>query len=96
MKAIATRRSILKGVAAAAGSAAIGAPGLLLAQTQPIKIGVTNALSGPNALYGESNVMGQRLVVAQYNKAGGVLGAAGGAGGARRPRADRARHGHRP
>ena len=74
MKAIATRRSILKGVAAAAGSAAIGAPGLLLAQTQPIKIGVTNALSGPNALYGESNVMGQRLVVAQYNKAGGVLG----------------------
>ena len=74
MNANAGRRRLLKGAAAAAGTVAVGAPGLLLAQTQPIKIGVTNALSGPNALYGESNVMGQKLVVAQYNKAGGVLG----------------------
>ena len=68
------RRKLLKGAAAAAGTAAIGAPGLLLAQTQPIRIGITNALSGPNALYGEPNVMGQRIAVNQYNKAGGILG----------------------
>ena len=74
MNASTSRRSILKGAAAAAGTVAVGAPGLLLAQTQPIKIGITNALSGPNALYGEPNVIGQRIAVAQYNKAGGIMG----------------------
>jgi branched-chain amino acid transport system substrate-binding protein len=74
MKVSAGRRNVLKGAAAVAGTAAIGAPGLLLAQNQPIKIGITNALSGPNAIYGEPNVAGQRIAVAQVNKAGGLLG----------------------
>ena len=74
MKANNGRRSLLKGIGAVAGGATLGLPSLAFAQTGPIRIGVTNALSGPNALYGESNVTGQRLVVEQYNKAGGVLG----------------------
>ena len=74
MKAIAGRRNLLKGVAAAAGTLAIGAPGLLLAQTQPIRIGIANALSGPNALYGENNLIGHRIAVNQFNKAGGLQG----------------------
>ena len=68
------RRKILQGTAAVAGAAAIGAPGLLMAQTQPIRIGITNALSGPNALYGEANVTGQRIMANQVNKAGGLMG----------------------
>ena len=74
MKADFGRRSLLKCAGVIAGSATLGFPSLALAQTGPIRIGVTNALSGPNALYGESNVVGQRLVVEQYNRAGGVLG----------------------
>lgn len=68
------RRSLLKGAGAVAGAATLGLPTLSLAQTGPIRIGITNALSGPNAVFGEANVVGQRLVVAAYNKAGGVLG----------------------
>ena len=74
MKADFGRRSLLKGVGAIAGSATLGLPSLALAQTGPIRIGVTNALSGPNAVFGEANVIGQRLVVAHYNRVGGVLG----------------------
>lgn len=68
------RRSLLKSAGLVAGSATLGLPSLLLAQTGPIRIGVTNALSGPNAVFGENNVVGQRLLVAHYNKNGGVLG----------------------
>jgi branched-chain amino acid transport system substrate-binding protein len=64
----------LKHAGAAAGSAILGAPALALAQNQPIRIGISNALSGPNALYGEPNVMGQKIAVDQCNKAGGLLG----------------------
>ncbi len=74
MNAHLNRRQLLQGAGAVAGAATIGAPALAIAQTGPIRIGVTNALSGPNALYGESNVTGQKLVVAEYNRAGGVLG----------------------
>ncbi len=68
------RRTLLKRAGAIAGGATLGLPSLALAQTGPIRIGVTNALSGPNAVFGENNVIGQRLAVAQYNKTGGVLG----------------------
>ena len=74
MKADFGRRALLKGAGAIAGSTTLGIPSLALAQTGPIRIGVTNALSGPNAVFGEANVIGQRLVVAQYNRGGGVLG----------------------
>ena len=74
MKAVFGRRSLLKGAGAMAGAATLGLPSLALAQTGPIRVGITNALSGPNAVFGEANVIGQRLVVAAYNRAGGVLG----------------------
>ena len=74
MKADFGRRALLKGAGAIAGSASLGLPSLALAQSGPIRIGVTNALSGPNAVFGENNVIGQRLVVERYNRAGGVLG----------------------
>jgi len=74
MKANFGRRALLKGAGAIAGSATLGFPSLAIAQTGPIRIGVTNALSGPNAVFGEANIVGQRLVVDQYNRTGGVLG----------------------
>ena len=68
------RRSILKTAGAAAAGSALSGPWPVIAQSGPIRIGVTNALSGINAIYGESNVLGQRLVVDEFNKAGGLLG----------------------
>ena len=52
------RRALLGRGASLAAAATLGAPELLLAQTDPIRIGVTNALSGVNAIFGESNVLG--------------------------------------
>jgi branched-chain amino acid transport system substrate-binding protein len=74
MKVQAGRRNVLKGAAAIAGTAAIGAPGLLLAQSQPIRIGICNALSGPNAPFGENNLAGHKIAVNQVNRAGGIMG----------------------
>ena len=74
MKTNSGRRALLKRAGAIAGTATLGFPALTLAQAGPIRIGVTNALSGPNAVFGEANVVGQRLVVANYNRNGGVLG----------------------
>ena len=69
-----SRRKILQGAAAAAGVAAAGAPGMLLAQSQPLKIGVMYGLSGPGAVAGEIFLKGTQIAAAQYNKAGGLLG----------------------
>lgn len=69
-----SRRRMLQGAAAAAGVSAIGAPGLLLAQNQPIKIGVAYALSGPGAVNGDILLKGTQLAAAAYNRAGGLLG----------------------
>lgn len=68
------RRLVIKGGAIAAGAAAIGAPNLLLAQNQPIRIGIINAFSGPNSTFGENNLIGHRIAVNQFNKAGGLAG----------------------
>ena len=69
-----SRRDLLKGAAAAAGTAAVGVPGTLLAQSQPLKIGAMYALSGAGAFNGETMLKGTQIAVAQYNKAGGLLG----------------------
>ena len=71
MKTVFGRRSLLKGAGALAGAASVGLPSLALAQAGPIRIGITNALSGPNAVFGEANVIGQRLVV-RLSKVSGV------------------------
>ena len=69
-----SRRQVLQGAAAAAGVAATGAPGLLLAQNQPLKIGVMYALSGASAVSGDLMLKGTQLATLQYNRAGGLLG----------------------
>jgi branched-chain amino acid transport system substrate-binding protein len=70
------RRSFLKG-AAAAGASAVG-PWVIVrpgwSQTGPIKIGITDPLSGPVTYVGEANVAAARFAADKLNKAGGVLG----------------------
>ncbi|MEO8296498.1 MAG: ABC transporter substrate-binding protein [Burkholderiales bacterium] len=68
------RRHVLTGAAAAVGASLLGAPGLLLAQGQPVRIGVALPLSGPLAFLGNEYITGIKLAVAQYNKDGGLLG----------------------
>ena len=69
-----SRRKILQGAAAAAGVAATGAPGLLLAQNQPIRVGLAFTLSGTYALSNEPIAKGAQLAIAHYNRNGGLLG----------------------
>jgi len=76
MKKRISRRSFLKG-AAAAGAAAVGPwvitrPGW--SQTGPIKIGVTEPLSGPVTYVGEGFVAGVKFAANKLNQSGGVLG----------------------
>ena len=44
------------------------------AQTEPVKIGLTGPFTGGSAPMGESMRNGVRLMIAEYNKAGGLLG----------------------
>src|SRR5262252_4785887 len=71
-----SRRSFLK-IAAAAGAASVGPwvitrPGW--SQTGPVKIGITEPLSGPVSYVGESFTAGTRFAAHKLNQAGGVLG----------------------
>ncbi len=69
-----SRRTFVQGAAVSAGVAVVGAPGRLLAQSQPLKIGVMYGLSGPGAVNGDTMLKGTQIAAAQYNKAGGLLG----------------------
>jgi branched-chain amino acid transport system substrate-binding protein len=69
-----SRRKLLQGAAAAAGVSAAGAPGLLLAQNQPIKIGLIYTLSGPYAIAGVPHMRAAQLAIDHYNQDGGLLG----------------------
>ena len=67
-----TRRTAL---AAAAGLSALGAFSLASAQgTEPIKIGVLIALSGPAAAYGAEERRAVEAVIGQVNAQGGIKG----------------------
>lgn len=68
----ATRRSLLAGAAALAGSAAF--PRLALAQGAPIRIGTLTPLTGAGGPYGPVMVKAVKAVIDQVNAAGGVLG----------------------
>jgi len=68
----ATRRSLLAGAAALAGSAAF--PRLALAQGAPIKIGTLTPLTGAGGPYGPVMVKAVKAVIDEVNAAGGVLG----------------------
>ena len=76
MKRRVSRRSFLKG-AAAAGAASIG-PWVIVrpgwSQTGPIKIGITEPLSGPVTYVGEGYAAGAKFGAHKLNQAGGVLG----------------------
>jgi len=64
-----TRRSILATAAAAALGAALPALG-----AEPIKIGLTTALSGQSARAGEAITRGLTIAIDELNASGGVLG----------------------
>ena len=64
-----SRRTLLK---AGAASAALGAPGLLLAQARTVKIGLLHPVSGALAYSGAQSRMGAMLAIEEINAAGGI------------------------
>jgi branched-chain amino acid transport system substrate-binding protein len=68
------RRRVLKAGAAVAGASALGAPLLLHAQADKIRIGHLTPLTGFLGALGEYAVMGIRMATDEINAAGGVLG----------------------
>ncbi len=64
-----SRRLILQ---AGAASAAFGAPGLLLAQPKPIKIGLVHPVTGGLAYSGGQSRMGAQMAIDEINAAGGI------------------------
>jgi branched-chain amino acid transport system substrate-binding protein len=68
------RRRILTAGAAVAGLSTIGAPGLVRAQGDPIRIGHLTPMTGFLGSLGQYAVMGIKMAVEEINAAGGVLG----------------------
>ncbi len=66
------RRTILKG--AMASAAAIGLPGIVRAQADPIKVGILTPLTGAGGNDGPRMLKAMQLVFEEVNKAGGVMG----------------------
>lgn len=64
-----SRRLILQ---AGAASTVLGAPGLLLAQPKPVKIGLIHPVSGALAYSGGQGRMGGQLAIDEINAAGGI------------------------
>ncbi len=64
-----SRRLILQ---AGAASAVLGAPGLLLAQARPIKVGLVHPVSGGLAYSGGQSRMGAQMAIDEVNAAGGI------------------------
>jgi branched-chain amino acid transport system substrate-binding protein len=73
-----TRRSVLNGLAAGAGAASFGMPGILrsaIAQGgSTLKVGMVLPVTGPGADAGRFALNGAKLALEAVNKAGGVLG----------------------
>ncbi|MFN0000376.1 MAG: ABC transporter substrate-binding protein, partial [Burkholderiaceae bacterium] len=64
-----SRRLILQ---AGAASAVLGAPGLLLAQAAPVKVGLIHPVSGGLAYSGSQSRMGAQMAIDEVNAAGGI------------------------
>lgn len=64
-----SRRLILQ---AGAASAVLGAPGLLLAQPKPVKIGLLHPVSGALAYNGSQSRLGALWAIDEINAAGGI------------------------
>lgn len=69
-----SRRRALRGTAAIVGACALGAPRLLFAQTEKIRIGHLTPLTGFLGALGEYAVMGIKMAAEEINAAGGVMG----------------------
>jgi len=65
-----SRRSLVK--AGAAATAVLGAPGLLLAQAKPVKIGLLHPVSGGLAYSGAQARLGALMAIDEINAAGGI------------------------
>lgn len=68
------RRTLIQGATALAGMAAVGWPGISLAQDKPIRVGVPTILSGRVAMLGLSSRNAIMLEVDKFNAAGGLNG----------------------
>jgi len=64
-----SRRLILQ---AGAASTLVGAPGLLLAQPRPVKIGLVHPVSGALAYSGSQGRLGCQMAIDEINAAGGI------------------------
>ena len=64
-----SRRLVLQ---AGAASAVLGAPGLLMAQARPVKVGLLHPVSGALAYSGGQSRMGAMLAIDEINAAGGI------------------------
>ncbi|MGE0310533.1 MAG: ABC transporter substrate-binding protein [Lautropia sp.] len=64
-----SRRSMLQ---AGAATAALGAPGLLLAQPKAVKVGLVHPVSGALAYSGSQSRMGAQMAIDEINAAGGI------------------------
>jgi branched-chain amino acid transport system substrate-binding protein len=64
-----SRRLVLQ---ASAASTVLGAPGLLLAQPRPVKIGLVHPVSGALAYSGGQGRMGCQMAIDEINAAGGI------------------------
>ena len=64
-----SRRLVLQ---AGAASSILGAPGLLLAQPRPVKIGLIHPVSGALAYSGGQGRMGCQMAIDEINAAGGI------------------------
>jgi len=69
-----SRRRVLTAGAAVAGVSALGAPALLHAQTEKIKIGHLTPMTGFLGALGEYATMGIKMAAEEINAAGGVMG----------------------
>jgi branched-chain amino acid transport system substrate-binding protein len=69
-----SRRRILQAGAALVGASAFGAPTLLQAQANAIRIGHLVPMTGFLGALGEFSVMGIKMAVEEINASGGVLG----------------------
>src|SRR5256885_10676827 len=70
----ATRRTLLKGISGAALIAGVGAPAIVRAQTDAIRIGHLTPRTGFLGPLGEYAVMAVQMAADEINAGGGVMG----------------------
>ncbi len=64
-----SRRSLIK---AGAATAVLGAPGVLLAQAKPVRLGLVHPVSGGLAYSGAQSRLGAMMAIDEINAAGGI------------------------